>query len=59
MVVRLFPNGEMDANAVMEMIFDKTFIFYRKGRKVICKNAKYSNTKSAKKAQGSISFTKK
>jgi len=50
------PKGEMDARAVIEIIVDKANLFYRKGRKVFCKNANYLTTKNTKKTQGSQSF---
>jgi hypothetical protein len=42
----------MEAMAVMEMVFDKTFYF---GAKVV-KNGNYLTTKNTKKAQGSQIF---
>ena len=49
MVFGSFPNGEMDAMAVMEIVCDKVY-FFGKGREVFCKNGNYLATKTTKKA---------
>ena len=52
MVLGLFPNGEMDARAVIEIIVDKAISFTAK----VVKFLKKLTTKCTKKAQGSLSF---